>query len=112
MQPDNVIMVMTHVPDQNTAKRLAQALVKAQLAACVNIGGAVESVYEWAGQIESQTEFALQIKTTQAQYAAVESLILSMHPYELPDIITLHIDGGYDTYLQWVQTQVVTKHTA
>jgi len=105
--PDKpIIIVLTHVPDQNCAKQMAEALVKAKLAACVNIGGAVESVYEWQGKIESQTEFPLHIKTTKACYAKVESLILALHPYELPDIVTLNIDGGTNAYLQWVDAQV------
>lgn len=108
--PDKpIIIVFTHVPDQACAKRIAEALIKGRLAACVNIGGAVESVYEWAGKIESQTEFPLHIKTTKAQYNKVEALIVSMHPYELPDIIALNIDRGTNAYLQWVDAQVSSE---
>lgn len=106
MTDNSIIIVLTHLPDQDCAKKMAQALVKAHLAACVNIGGAVESVYEWQGNIESQTEFPLQIKTTHACYQQVESMILNMHPYELPDIVTLNINGGTHAYLQWVNGQV------
>lgn len=105
---DNII-VLTHVPDLNTAKQIAQALVSAKLAACVNIAEASQSVYEWQGKVHCETEFALSIKTNQAAYQQVETLILDMHPYELPDIISLSIDSGYAPYLQWVNQQVARE---
>lgn len=103
---NNSIVVLTHVPDQICAELIAKTLIKAKLAACVNIGAACLSVYEWEGKVETQTEFPLQIKTSQDCYTKVEALILNMHPYELPDIIALHVDGGYNTYLQWLSKQL------
>ncbi len=103
---NNSIVVLTHVPDQACAERIAKALIKAKLAACVNIGAAGLSVYEWQGETETQTEFPLHIKTSQDCYTKVEALILNMHPYELPDIIALHVHGGYNAYLQWINKQL------
>jgi periplasmic divalent cation tolerance protein len=105
-QKNNSILVLVHVPDLDCAKRIANALITAKLAACVNIGSACQSIYEWQGIIETQTEFPLEIKTKQNCYQAVETLILEMHPYELPGIIALNVDGGYHAYLQWVSAQL------
>lgn len=107
MPNHDIIIVLTHTPDQNCANAIAQALVKARLAACVNIGSAGISVYEWQGKVESQTEIPLHIKTSQHLYEQVEALILKMHPYELPDIISLHIHGGATKYLQWIDGQLL-----
>lgn len=106
MHENDIIVVLTHVPDQNCAERIAKALIGAKLAACVNIGGACQSVYEWEGKVEVQTEFPLHIKTSQHCYPKIEARILEMHPYELPDIIALNIHGGYEQYLQWVNAQL------
>lgn len=106
MPENDIIIVLTHVPDQICAERIANALIKAKLAACVNIGSACQSVYEWKSNIEMQTEIPLQIKTCQDHYPKIETLILSMHPYELPDIMTLSIHGGLPAYLQWVNAQI------
>ncbi len=106
MAENNIIVVLTHVPDQICAERLAKALIVAKLAACVNIGNVGQSVYEWQGKIEVQTEIPIHIKTSQQNYTKIEALILEMHPYELPDITTLHVHGGYEQYLQWVNAQL------
>ncbi|MFW5432356.1 MAG: divalent-cation tolerance protein CutA [Methylophilaceae bacterium] len=106
MPKNDIIVVLTHVPDQNCAERIAKALIESKLAACVNIGGACQSIYEWQGNIETQTEFPIHIKTSQGCYTKIEKLILEMHPYELPDIITLNVHGGLDRYLQWVDAQL------
>jgi len=103
----HLIVVCTHVPDQICAERIANALISAKLAACVNIGSACQSVYEWQGKVETQTEFPLHIKTNKDCYTEVEALILSMHPYELPDIMVLNVHGGYNRYLQWVNDQIL-----
>lgn len=106
MLRNDIIVVLTHVPDQNCAERIAKALIAAKLAACVNIGHAGQSVYEWQGKIEMQSEIPIHIKTSQHHYTNIEALILTMHPYELPDIIALNIHGGFTPYLQWVDAQL------
>lgn len=107
MKQNNMIVVLTHVPDQICAQQLANALIKAKLAACVNIGAAGQSVYEWENAVEMQTEFPLHIKTNQDCYSKVEAMIVEMHPYELPDILVLNVHGGYIPYLQWVNDQIL-----
>ena len=107
MPKNNIIVVLTHVPDQICAQRIANALIKDKLAACVNIGAACQSVYEWKNTVETQTEFPLRIKTNQDCYSKLEALIVEMHPYELPDIIALNVHGVYTPYLQWVNDQIL-----
>jgi len=106
MSENDIIIVLTHVPDQSCAERIAKALIAAKLAACVNIGNAGQSVYEWQGKVEVQSEIPIQIKTSQKHYTNIEALILEMHPYELPDIIALNVYGGSLPYLQWVNAQL------
>jgi periplasmic divalent cation tolerance protein len=105
-QKNNSIVVLVHVPDVACAERIANVLIKAKLAACVNIGAACQSIYDWQGTTEIQTEFPLQIKTHPDYYQKVEAVILDIHPYELPDIIVLNVHGGYYPYLQWVSAQL------
>lgn len=107
----SVLLVMTNMPDQATAEALAKLLVTKKLAACVNILAPCLSIYHWhdaAGQnqLEQSSEVPLLIKTNQAQYPALEASILEAHPYELPEIISINVDGGLPRYLQWVDTQL------
>lgn len=95
------------MPDKPSAARLAEHLVQKKLAACVNILSACESVYMWQGKLEHAQEIPMLIKTNQTQYAALETAIINEHPYELPEIIVLNIDGGSAAYLQWLDTQIL-----
>jgi len=89
-------------PDEETAQSLATSLVEANLAACVNILPAVQSVYKWKGILEKDQEVLLLIKTQQHRFSEIESHILARHPYELPEIIAVPIEAGLKPYLQWI----------
>ena len=84
--------------------RIAKALVDQQLAACVNVVPGLTSVYRWQGQTESAQEVLLLIKTRQAVYPELEAALLTLHPYELPEIIAVPIEAGLPAYLSWIET--------
>ena len=96
------------VPDRDTATRIAEALVTEQLAACVNIIPAIQSVYRWEGAIEHDEELLLLIKTSAAIWPRLEARILALHPYELPEIISVRIQDGNDNYLNWITNNLKT----
>ena len=93
------------MPDRASATALARALVEARLAACVNVGAPVDSLYHWRGQIETASEVPVTIKTQRARYAALEALIRARHPYELPEIIAVPIIDGLAPYLHWITAE-------
>ena len=98
------IIVMTSLPDQASAQRIAQALVEARLAACVNILAPCISTYHWRGKIETAQEVPLLIKTLQQHYSKVEETIRACHPYELPEVVAVTISSGLPAYLDWIAT--------
>lgn len=95
-------VVICSVPDHATALQIANSLVQEKLAACVNILPRVTSVYVWQDAIQSDEECLLFIKTLTERYPQLESHLLGMHPYELPEIIRVPISGGSSAYLQWL----------
>ena len=99
------LLVLTNCPDEETANAIALAVVEAKLAACVNILPRVQSIYRWQGIVESATEIPLFIKSTAAHYPALEKLIASLHPAEIPEIIALPIAQGLPAYLNWVAAE-------
>ena len=101
------LLVLTNCPDEETANSIALAVVEAQLAACVNILPRVQSIYRWQGVVESATEIPLFIKSTAANYPALEKLIAGLHPYETPEIIALPISQGLPAYLNWVAAETL-----
>lgn len=104
MPADNYQIVLTTCPDTACAERLAQALVRDGLAACVNILPAMQSIYRWQGNIETATERLLIIKSTTDRYRAIQERILALHPYELPEIIAVPIREGLPRYLAWLDS--------
>jgi periplasmic divalent cation tolerance protein len=97
------LLVITTLPDQDAAERLAEMLVETGLAACVNIGAAVTSIYRWDKQLQRGSELMLTIKTTRARYPALEQAIVDGHPYELPEVIAIPITAGLSEYLAWIE---------
>ena len=100
--PNAVLLVLTSLPDDQSADRVAQALVDERLAACVNALGPCRSVYRWQGQVERAQEVPLLIKTTLDRYQALERRLRELHPYELPEILACRPDGGLSDYADWV----------
>lgn len=111
MEPRDILLVFTNLPDRDAAKTLAADLVSRHLAACVNILSSCQSVYRWKGEVEEAEEVPMLIKTTRAAYPALEAAIRAGHPYELPEIIALPLAAGLPDYLNWVagETRVAEK---
>jgi periplasmic divalent cation tolerance protein len=99
------LLVVTSLPDRESAEKLAVLLVERRLAACVNILAPCTSVYRWHGEIQHDEEHSLLIKTVQDRYAELEALIRANHPYELPEIIAVSLLHGLPAYLQWVDSE-------
>ncbi len=102
-------IVLTTVGLLERAERLANALVERRLAACVNIVGPIRSVYRWQGAIENQQEYLLVIKTTRERTADFAAAFADLHPYELPELVELSIEGGSTGYLAWLAAQVARE---
>jgi periplasmic divalent cation tolerance protein len=107
MHSDLCIALCT-VPDEATAGQIADALVSEKLAACVNIIPSIISVYRWKDAVEHGEELLLLIKTSEAVWPFLETRILELHPYELPEIIAVPIDAGQTEYTQWIKNNLIT----
>ena len=100
--PGAAIIVLTTLPDREAAEALARTLLAGRLAACVNIGASVESMYHWRGEIETAREVPVAIKTRALLYPRVEAAIVAAHPYELPEVVAVPIIHGSTQYLDWI----------
>jgi periplasmic divalent cation tolerance protein len=101
----DTLLVLTNLPDRASAERLADALVEARLAACVNILAPCRSVYRWKDAVQHDEEHPVLIKTTTERYAALERAICLSHPYELPEIVAVPIGRGLPAYLEWISSE-------
>jgi periplasmic divalent cation tolerance protein len=91
-------------PDEAIAQRIADALIKERLAACVSLMPGITSIYHWNGQIQSDPEVLVLIKTIEARVAALTERLRELHPYEVPEIIAVPITEGLPDYLSWITT--------
>ena len=105
MKPADACLVITNLPDRESAGRLAHALIESRLAACINILSPCTSVYRWQGKTEDAEEFPVLIKTSRERYAALEAAIREAHPYKLPEIIAVPMAAGLPAYLDWVDSE-------
>ena len=101
----SAILILTTLPERAGAEALARDLLAARLAACIQIGAAVESLYHWRGEIETASETPVAIKTRAALYPRVEAAIRRRHPYELPEIIAVPITEGLLGYVDWIAAE-------
>jgi periplasmic divalent cation tolerance protein len=99
------VLVLTTLPDRESARVVAQALVDARLAACVSIGAPVTSMYHWQGATETADEVPVTIKTRAELFDAVAAAVRARHPYELPEIIAVPITDGTPDYLAWLDAE-------
>jgi len=100
-----VLVCFCTCPDADTARAIADALVAERLAACVNLIPGLRSVYRWRGAVECADEVLLLAKTDAGRGAALADRIAALHPYELPEVITVEAAGGLGAYLDWVSEQ-------
>ncbi len=101
------IQIITTVPRRQDVEKISKALLDKRLAACVQIGGPVKSIYRWHGKIEKAREWICAIKTKKSLYKKVEKVIIEIHPYEVPEIIVIPITGGSRDYLKWLSAETI-----
>jgi periplasmic divalent cation tolerance protein len=87
-----------------TAKWLGELAVKQQLAACVNILPSVLSIYTWNNQVQQSNEVLMILKTPENLVEPLKELIISNHPYDVPEFITVDITSGHQPYLDWLSS--------
>lgn len=105
----SVVIAHCTCPDDESAARIARALVDERLAACVSAIGGVSSTYRWNGAVHTEREVLLLIKTTRARLDALKSRLPALHPYESPELIAIDAVDGLDRYLAWVETETTSK---
>jgi len=103
MAKSEFVFLYSTFPDAGAAARVGEALVRARLAACVNIYPPMQSIYEWDGKLETGSEVAAFIKTRRERVDEAIATARPLHPYTVPCFLMLPIEGGNMDYLAWVR---------
>lgn len=96
------LLVTTTCSDRKVLSLIAERLVEARLAACVQLCGPVQSVYRWDGRVDSAEEWLLQAKTRTNLWEAIVAAIQEQHPYECPELIATPISHIAPDYERWI----------
>lgn len=103
-----MISVYIVAADESEAARIAEALIAARLAACVNILPPAQSLYRWQGRIVSGREVPMLAKTRAELFDALEARVKALHSYTCPCIVAWPIMAGHAPYLEWVAAETET----
>lgn len=107
MRTDEHALVLITVGDANEARQIAGLLVSNRLAAGVQMI-AIESIYEWQGEIVDDTETLLIAKTKRGLMGDIEELVVAQHSYDVPPVVMIPVIEGLDSYLGWIDEIVST----
>lgn len=97
-----MLIVLTTTPNLEEAESLAQKIVEAKLAACVQILPQMKSFYLWDGEVQNDAEYLLLIKTLPEKFIILESFIQGNHSYEVPEIVAISAEKVSKNYLNWM----------
>ena len=96
------LVVLVTAKDKKEARKISAALIKAKLAACVNIVDKVDSIFFWAAKLDRAKESLLVIKSRKEKLSQIIKLVRSLHSYAVPEIIAIPIIAGDKPYLRWI----------
>lgn len=101
------MVVLMTAGSREEAARLAEMLVGARLAACVQIMPEMESIYRWQGTVMREPETLLLVKTTATCFNELVREVRALHTYDTPEIIALPITHASQPYLEWLTGSVL-----
>jgi periplasmic divalent cation tolerance protein len=104
-----MLVVLTTAPTNEEAENLAQKIVEARLAACVQILPQMMSFYFWENAVQRDAEHLLLIKTLPEKFDELEKFIQSNHSYEVPEIVALPAKNVSEGYLSWLRKYVLNS---
>lgn len=96
-------IVISTFPDRTSALAAGRRLLEARLVACAQVGGTITSLYHWKDELHASEEVELRLKTRRSFGPDIETMLRKWHPYELPQILYVPMEGSSD-YLEWVDS--------
>ena len=103
-----MLVVLTTVPNMNDGETLAESIVTAKLAACVQILPPMTSVYVWEGKVQREAEHLLLIKTLPEKWDELVAFITENHSYDVPEIAAINAENVTEPYRAWLDSVLKT----
>lgn len=106
---EKAIVVFVTTPSHSDAADIAKTIVSERLAACVNIIPNIRSIFFWENKVQDEQETLMIIKTAQTLFEQLKKRIITIHPYSVPEIISIEINEGNQEYIKWIYETVLDK---
>jgi periplasmic divalent cation tolerance protein len=100
------VVVLVTAPSADSAAAMARTLVEEGLCACGNVVPGVRSIYRWEGKVQDDAEALLVLKTERRLVPELKARLPALHPYQVPELLVLAVEGGLPAYLEWVAASV------
>jgi len=100
---DGIRLILSTFADEASASTVVRALLEERLIACGNIIPGVRSIYRWKGAVESSSEVQVLFKTDQDHAPRCMERLAELHPYEVPEILLLDVEGASAPYAAWIR---------
>ena len=101
---NRMCIVLTTVANEDDAEMMTAMLLDRRLAACTQ-QVSVSSRFRWNGAVQAENELLLLVKTSADRVNDTVAAIRDTHKYDLPEIISIPVDGGLPAYLDWVVSE-------
>ncbi len=101
-------IVYCTVPPEK-AEEIARTVVEERLAACAGICGGLKSLYWWKGKLDKADESLLIMKTRRGLVGKLMERIRRLHPYEVPEIVSVRAEEAYEPYERWLRAETKAK---
>lgn len=104
----NLRVVYITTPNRDEAFHIGSKIVDEKLAACANIIDGMESIYRWKGEIKTDKESILILKTSYENVSRLTKRVKELHSYKIPCIVSMNIteQEGNEEYLNWILESV------
>jgi periplasmic divalent cation tolerance protein len=96
------LVVLVTVADAEFGRVLGRALVEEGLAGCVQVIPGGTAIYRWQGELLSDPQAQLIVKTRAALWSQLRERILALHSDEVPELLALPVVNGLPAYLRWI----------
>lgn len=100
------VQIQFSIDDRQQADVIIDRLLTDRRIACAQVLPPMTSRYWWEGSIETAEEWLCLCKTTADRADDAVESIAELHPYEVPEVIVLPIEGGAAAYLAWIDASV------
>jgi periplasmic divalent cation tolerance protein len=102
MPHTDAVVVLTTVASEEEAVTLVRALLERRLIACGTLLPGARSLYRWQGKLADEREVVVMLKTRSARLDSLTAAFGELHPYKVPELLSLSVSSGLEKYLEWI----------